>query len=152
MHWHWRMHAELGTAEAWLAAGDIANARREADGFLRTALSVAEPNMQVLAWDIQARIARKEKDHHGAWKCIENALALIERFEIPAASWQVHRTAWDWYSDQNNQSSADQHRARSQHAILKIADSFKPGEPLRESFLTAPPIRRVLGQGQSVSV
>jgi hypothetical protein len=32
---------------------------------------------------------------------------------------------------------------------MKIADSFKQGEPLRESLLSAAPVRRIFGQAIS---
>ena len=66
LHWRWRMHAVLGTIEAQLSAGDMANARREADGFLESALAVAEPNMRALAWEIKARVAKAANDFDDA--------------------------------------------------------------------------------------
>ncbi len=61
LHWRWRMQAALGTIEARLNAGEVAHARREADEFLESALSVAEPNMRALAWEIKARAATAGK-------------------------------------------------------------------------------------------
>ena len=149
LHWHWRLHAELGATEAFLHAGDIANARREADGFLRSALSTAEPNMQAHAWDVKSRAASAGKDFDCALECIDHALALLDRFEIPLAGWQVHRSAWDLYAQLGEREKAQSHRAQAQELITRIADTFEPGEPLRESFLTAPPIRRIFEQHTS---
>jgi tetratricopeptide (TPR) repeat protein len=146
LHWHWRLHAELGATEAFLNAGDVANARRQADGFLQSALSTAEPNMQAHAWDVKSRTARAAKDFDSATECIHNALAILDRFEIPLAGWQVHRTAWNLYAALGDREKADRHRARAQRLIMSVADSFEPGEPLRESFLAAPPIRRIFEQ------
>jgi len=146
LHWHWRLHAELGATEAFLNAGDVANARRQADGFLQSALSTAEPNMQAHAWDVKSRTARAAKDFDSATECIHNALAILDRFEIPLAGWQVHRTAWNLYAALGDREKADRHRARAQGLIMSVADSFEPGEPLRESFLAAPPIRRIFEQ------
>ena len=76
LHWHWRMHAALGATEARLSAGDIPNARREADGFLESALSVADPNLRAFAWEINSRVARAEGNARTARAHIENALAV----------------------------------------------------------------------------
>jgi len=50
LHWYWRMNAQLGLSSVWLASGDLRKARLEADRFLQSALSTAEPNLQALAW------------------------------------------------------------------------------------------------------
>jgi len=149
LHWHWRMHAALGATEARLSAGDILNARREADGFLESALSVADPNLRAFAWEINSRVARAEGNSHTARAHIENALAELDKLEIPVSSWQVHRTAGDLCEDEGDHAKANEHRARAQELIMKIADSFDPGEPLRASFLAVPPIHRLREQAAS---
>ena len=144
LHWRWRLHAQLGMTEARLQAGDIADAHGEADDALASALSTADPNMRALAWEMKSRVARAENDFDGARVCIDHALAILHRFDIPVAAWQVHRTAGDLYAEAGDQERAGGHRARAKELILKIADSFDCEEPLRESLLTAPPVRRVL--------
>lgn len=144
LHWRWRLHAQLGMTEARLQAGDIADAHREADDALASALSAADPNMRALAWEMKARVARAENDFDDARVCIDHALAILDRFDIPVAAWQVHGTAADFYADIEDRERADGHRARAKELILRIADSFDCDEPLRKSLLTAPPVRRVL--------
>src|SRR5262249_52886969 len=100
-------------------------------------------NMQVLAWEIKARVAGAEQDHAGAWRCIEQALAILRRFELPIVAWQVHRTASNWFREEGDQARAAEHRAQAEEVIMYIANSFEPGEPLRESFLAAPHVQRV---------
>ncbi len=100
--------------------------------------------MRALAWEIKARIARTARDFDEAGRCIESALAILERFEIPVTAWQVHRTAWDLYADQGDAERADRHRARAIEVTRQLADSFEQGDPLIESFLNAPPVRRIL--------
>ena len=150
LHWRWRLHAQLGMTEARLQAGDIADAHREADDVLAYALSAADPNMRALAWEIKSRVARAENDFDGARVCIDRALAILDRFDIPVAAWQVHRTAGDLYVDLGDRKRAERHRARAKEVIMRLADSFEQGEPLRESFLTAAPVQRILGQVVSV--
>jgi len=149
LHWRWRLHAQLGITEARLQAGDIAGAHREADGLLQSALSTADPGMRALAWEIKSRVARAGKDRTGARGYIDNALAILDQFDIPVSAWGVHATAWDFYSDEGDYEKANRHRARAQELVMRVADSFEPEEPLRESFLTAPPIRRIFEQSTS---
>jgi DNA-binding winged helix-turn-helix (wHTH) protein/tetratricopeptide (TPR) repeat protein len=147
LHWRWRLHAQLGMTEARLQAGDIAGAHHEADDVLASALSTADPNMRALAWEIKSRVARAEKDFDGARACIHSALAILDKFDIPVAAWQVHRTAWDLCADEGDRVQAEEHRQRAQELVMRIADSFEHDEPLRKSLLTAPPVRRVLVEG-----
>jgi DNA-binding winged helix-turn-helix (wHTH) protein/tetratricopeptide (TPR) repeat protein len=149
LHWQWRMHATLGAAEVLLVSGDSAAAHREADGLLQSTLEKADPNMQVLAWEIKARVAVAEQDPAGARRCIEQALAILRRFELPIVAWQVHRTASNWFREEGDQARAAEHRARAEEVIMNIANSFEPGEPLRESFLAAPHVQRVLARRAS---
>jgi DNA-binding winged helix-turn-helix (wHTH) protein/tetratricopeptide (TPR) repeat protein len=146
LHWHWRMHVRLGLSEAWLQAGDVPNARLEVDDFLDSALSMAEPNMQALAWETQARVAGAEKDTSRARQCLESALAILDKFDIPVSAWRVHATAWHLYRDLGDYEKADGHRARAKEIIKRVADSFEPGEPLRLSLLAARPIRNIFEQ------
>jgi tetratricopeptide (TPR) repeat protein len=149
LHWRWRLHAQLGMTEARLQAGDIAGAHREADSLLQSALSAADPGMRALAWEIKSRVARAGKDRASARVYIDNAVAILDKFDIPMAAWHVHRTAGDLCADEGDHRSAGENRTRAKDFIVKMADSFEPGEPLRQSFLTAPPVRRVFEYGAS---
>jgi len=145
LHWIWRMMAQLGLSNVWLQSGNISNARLEADGFLESALSTADPHLQALAWEMKSRVAMAENDWAGAGKFIEQALAIVEQFGVPVAGWQVHATAWQLYRRAKNGGAAEVNRARAQACILKIANSFAKDEPLRKSFLSARPVARILG-------
>ena len=147
LHWRWRLHAQFGMTEARLQAGDIVDAHCGADDVLATALTTADPGMRALAWEMKSRVVRAENDLNAARACIDHALAILDRFDIPVAAWQVHRAAWDLYAQIGDRERAHGHRARAEELILRIADSFEQDEPLRESLLTAPPVRHVLGQG-----
>src|SRR5215813_15397380 len=48
LHWFWRMTAQLGLSNVWLASRSLGRARSEADRFLASALSTAEPNLHAL--------------------------------------------------------------------------------------------------------
>ncbi len=75
---------------------------------------------------------------------IGKARAIVGMLDAPVAAWQVHRTAWEVYADCGVAEKAGKHRELARHLIMSIADSFDSGEPLRESFLSAQPVQRVL--------
>jgi tetratricopeptide (TPR) repeat protein len=148
-HWYFRAHARLGVIEARLLAADPAGAQREVDGSLAGALRGAEPNVCALAWEMKSRVARAEKDFAGARACIDNALAIVDKFDIPVAGWRVHSSACDLYGGDADRERADEHRSRAKELIMRIADSFQNDEPLRESLLTAQPVRHLFGLSAS---
>jgi tetratricopeptide (TPR) repeat protein len=147
LHWYWRMNAERGLSTVWLASGNLRKARREADRFLQSALSTAEPNLHTLAWEMDARVAMAEKDWRGAEDKIEKGLAVLQRFEIPTTAWRVHATRSDLCRQAKNEAAAETERARAEAIILALANSFAPNDPLRDAFLAAPEVRGILRVG-----
>jgi tetratricopeptide (TPR) repeat protein len=144
LHWFWRMTAQLGLSEVWMHSGKLIKARSDADGFLQSALSTADPHVQALAWELQARVAIAEQDWAAAEGCIQKALAVLQNFELPMAAWRVRATAWDLYRDAGNKEAADEHLERAASCVLRIANSFPLEEPLRQTFLAAPAVRRIV--------
>jgi tetratricopeptide (TPR) repeat protein len=147
LQWYWRMNAQLGLSNLWLASGNLRKARLEADRFLQSALSTAEPNLQALAWELGARVSMAEKDWKNAEQQIEKGLEVLQRFEIPTTAWRVHATRSDLYRQTKDETAAEAERARAEAIILTLASSFTPDDPLRRSFLAATPIRRILRVG-----
>jgi len=141
LHWMWRMTAQHGLSNVWLEAGDLSNARREADSFLESALSTADPYLHVLAWEMSARLAMKRQEWIHAEESIRKALAVLHNFEIPLAAWRAHATAWEFYGKTKENAAAKEHRRGARTAIFMIADSFPPEEELRKLFLSAAPIK-----------
>jgi len=144
LHWTWRMTAQLESSNAWLLSGNILNARTTAEGFRESALSTADPYMHALAWDLKARVAIAENDLKGAREFIQQALPIVDKFEILVAAWQVYATAWQLYRHVKEHKVAEANRERAETCILKIANSFASDEPLRATFLAAAPVRRIL--------
>ncbi len=144
LYWYWRLQAQLGMSRARLETGDLANARREADSFLESALSTDDPNLQSLAWEMKARIAIAREEWSEAESFVAQAIAILQRFEVPIAAWRVHATAWDVYRQLKQEDKAEQQRNAAETVVRAIANSFAPDEPLREIFLTSDPVRRVL--------
>jgi DNA-binding winged helix-turn-helix (wHTH) protein len=144
LHWMWRMIAQLGLSEAWLQSKKIEQATLEAESFSQFAFQAADPHLQALAWEMQARIALFKQDWAHAEDCVHKAVEILRRFEVPVAAWRVHATACQLYARKNRYAEAEAHRERAQACILKIANSFANDEPLRELFLSAAPIARIL--------
>jgi tetratricopeptide (TPR) repeat protein len=152
LHWYWRIHAQFGLVNTWLAAGKLEDANVEAGRLLETALATADPSLQALAWEGNARLGLAEKNWQSAEKSVQNCQAILEKFEIPTAAWRVDGTAWEFYQQTKNPKAAEAHRKRAEACILKIANSFAPEEPLRATFLAAAPIRRILGENVPAKV
>jgi DNA-binding winged helix-turn-helix (wHTH) protein/tetratricopeptide (TPR) repeat protein len=144
LHWIWLRMAELESSNTWLIAGNVSMARAEADSFLVSALSIADPHLQALAWELKTRVAMAEHDWKGARESMQQALAIVDKFEILIAAWQTHATAWDLYRQEKDHTTAETHRQSAEAAILKIAESFAPDETLGAAFLASAPVRRIL--------
>jgi len=145
LYWYWRMQAQHGAAAAWLGSGEPAKARREADKFLEAALSTEDPNLQARAWEMEARIAMAGEAWGEAEEFLSHALEILQRIDVPMAAWQVHATGCNLYRELRQADKAEQQQRKAEMAVRSIVDSFAPGEPLREIFLSAPPVRQVLG-------
>jgi len=145
LHWYWRIHSQLGVVNTLLASGNLDNARGEAALLLESALATADPSLQALAWEANARLDMMEKSWKSADKSVQNGLTLTGKFEIPSAAWRLDATAWDLYRHARNEEMAETHRKRAEICLLKIANSFAPEEPLRATFLAAAPVCRILG-------
>jgi hypothetical protein len=85
-----------------------------------------------------------DRDLQRARKCVDHALSTMEGFEVPLAAWRVHGSAAELYRRLGHHAAAGRHRAFGRATILKLANSLADDEPLRETFLSAPPVRRIV--------
>jgi tetratricopeptide (TPR) repeat protein len=141
--WIWRMPLESALTELWLAKGDVVQARLQAERFLAITLAKAERTWQVLAWEMNARVAMAAHDLTRAQDCIAKGLSAMEGFEVPLAAWRVHATAFELYQNSGDRDSAERHLAHSREAFMKLANSL-PTEELRQTYLSAPVVRKIL--------
>jgi hypothetical protein len=93
---------------------------------------------------MKSRIAIADEDWTRARDHVDQAFAVLEKFDVPVAAWRVHATAWDLLLHAKDSNAAETHRARAEAYVLAIANSFAPDEPLRKTFLEAAPVRRIL--------
>jgi tetratricopeptide (TPR) repeat protein len=147
--WYGRMQLESALTELWLAKGDLAQARPQAESFLKIALATAEHTWQALAWEVNARVAIAELDLTRAHTCIANGLSAMVGFEVPLAAWRVHTTAFELYQNSGDRDLAERQLALSRATIMKLANSMSAEEPLRAKFLSAPMVRKILGDGET---
>ena len=146
--WYFRMLLESALTDLWLTKRDPERARPEADRFLSATLMTAERTWQALAWEANARVAVAQRDFDRAHDCVAKALSTIEGSEVPLAAWRVQATAAELYQGEKDSHSAEHYRELSRATILKLADSLAADEPLRKTFLSAPSIRKVLGNAE----
>jgi DNA-binding winged helix-turn-helix (wHTH) protein len=144
--WYWRMPLAAGLTELWLATGDRVRARLEAERFLEMALATPERTSQGLAWEVNARVALANQDHARARDCIAQGVSTVQGFEVPLAAWPVHATAADIEDASGNIEPARLHRNLSRATIMQLANSLPEQEPLRQIFLSAPAVTRVLSR------
>ncbi|HEY2402651.1 MAG TPA: hypothetical protein VGI23_20020 [Steroidobacteraceae bacterium] len=142
--WHWRMALAQGLTEVWLATGDRFRAQEEGGRFLEMSLATADQHYQGLAWEVNARVALESGDLPRARDCIAKALAAVQGFEVPLAAWRVHATAARIEEQSGHLETSRSQRDISRATILRLADSLPEQEPLRERFLSAPVIARIL--------
>jgi AAA ATPase domain/Transcriptional regulatory protein, C terminal len=144
--WYWRMPLAAGITELCLALDDCAGARQEAERFLEMVLATTERTSQGLAWELNARVALANQDHARARDCIAHGVSTVQSFEVPLAAWPVHATAADIEEASGNIEPARLHRNLSRATIMQLANSLPAQEPLRQIFLSAPAVTRVLSR------
>jgi hypothetical protein len=147
--WLWRMPIESALAEVWLAKGDLTRARPQAERSLKIALATAEHTWQALAWELNARVAMAELDLTRAQNCTANGLCAMEGFEVPLAAWRVHATAAEIYRRMKSRELEERHLALSRETVMKLANSLPAEEPLRQTFLSAPMVRKIFAEGDT---
>ena len=143
--WFQSMHLQAGLVELWLAKGDLARARFEAERFLAVSLATAERTYQGLAWEVAARVAIAADESVRAEGCIAKALSTIEGYEVPLAAWRVHGTAGAIYERAGTHDLAAQHRRHGRAIIMKLANSLEAKDPLRSKFLSNPSVSTIVG-------
>ena len=144
LDWYWRMPLAAGLTELWLAKGDLVRARLEAERLVDLALATEERTWHGLAWELNARVALANRDHDRAQECIGKAVFTVRGFKVPLAAWRVHATAAHIEEEFGNLESARSHRDLSRATIMQLANSMEQQEPLRNIFLSAPPVTWVL--------
>ena len=150
--WFSRMPLQWWLAEAFLSKGELEKARVEAEEFLTVTLASEERTFRALAYETNARIAIANQEFARAQDLTTKALEAMDGFEVPLAHWRVHGTAAELYGRLGNRDLAERHRESSCATIMELASSLPAEEPLRNTFLSAPLVSKILGDRQSPSL
>jgi tetratricopeptide (TPR) repeat protein len=137
LHWYWRLHAQVGLVRAWLQAGRLAPARAEADRLTEAVQAIADPNLQLLAWEARAQVAMATSDWAEAGRYLDRAFAILARIEVPISAWRVYATSSAWSRKIGESERAALHQERARAHLTSLVDSFDRTEPLRSTLLAA---------------
>jgi hypothetical protein len=66
-------------------------------------------------------------------------------FEVLLAAWRVHATAFELHQNSGDRDSVERHLTLSRETVMKLANSLPTEEPLRRTYLSAPVVRKILG-------
>jgi hypothetical protein len=141
--WYRRMFAQLGAGETWLALGELTKSAAEADGFVDAALEHGDGYLKARALELRARVAFASEQTDIAERYVQRALETIALYDVPLVVWRVQSTAW-MVLQETQPSSAETHRLAAERAIHQLAGTLNTVQPLRQSFLGAGLVRRVL--------
>jgi hypothetical protein len=70
----------------------------------------------------------------------------MEGFEVPLAAWRIYATAAELCQRMKSRELAECNLALSYETIRKLANSLPEEEPLRQTFLATPAIRKILDE------
>ena len=90
-----------------------------------------------------------ELDLTRAQNFIAKGLCAMKGFEVPLAAWRVHATACELYQNSDDRDLVQRHLALSRATIMNLANSLPAEERLRQTFLSSPAIRKILGDGET---
>ena len=147
--WYWRTLIESALTELWLAKGELARARPHAENSVKLALATDERTLQALALEANARVALAEENLDCVQDSLAKAIKAMEGFEVPLARWRVDAAAAELHQRLGNQDLANNHRELSRDTIMRLANSLPTEDPLRHTFLSAPMIRKILGDAET---
>jgi len=138
MDWYWKMPLESALTELSLKRGNLEQARIEAGRFVEISQATAERTWQALAWEASARVAIAGFDLQDGQRCIRNAIAAMEGFDLPVAFWRVHATAMQVFLE-----ATEEHKRFSAGVIGQLAESLQEFPSLQDTFLSSELVRSV---------
>jgi hypothetical protein len=146
-----RIPLQLELVEAYLAKRDLPRARLEADRMLEAVLVTADapgkpwPGTQAHAWrstkETSLMLTAKSK----------NALDTTRGFDVPLASWRVHKTAALVSSINGNTGMRDFHSVHAREVVFSLFKSLDSHSALQQTFRSSPAISEILGNDHEVA-
>jgi len=151
LSWYWLIALQLELVDAYLAKGDLCLARLEADGMLEASLATAERTWQAVAFDASARVAIEQGDVGRADGELRNADEAMQGFDVPLASWRVHKTAALVSGLHSNPELRDFHLAGAREIVLSLLKSLDSRPALQQIFRSSPAVSEIFGDDQEVA-
>ena len=108
----------------WLAKGDVAQARPQAEAFSEDFVDDRRTRMASAGLGGECRVAMGEPDLMRAHDSIAKWISAMGGFEVPPAAWRVHATAFELYRNSGDRALAERHLALSRATIMKLANSM----------------------------
>jgi tetratricopeptide (TPR) repeat protein len=148
MDWSWQMPLSLWLGDGWLALGDAARARGEAERLLDLAAASGERTYLALARRNLALLEAAAGRGRRAAAQIAGALRALRGVDAPVAAWQVYGAAARLRGGRGRSAGA-RHRRAGAAAVRRLSDALAPAAPLRRTFLASPEVQEVMRGGGS---
>jgi DNA-binding winged helix-turn-helix (wHTH) protein/tetratricopeptide (TPR) repeat protein len=140
LEWVYEAQLHLGLSECWLARGDLAQARREAEQMCALAAQPGDRTYLALGRRALAEIALADQNWDEAEAELSRALAAIQGETLPLAEWRVYATAARLQQRRHRKAEAAHYWDRSLGVLHHLADSLGDETPLRRHLLAHLPI------------
>lgn len=128
--------------ESLLRGGDAELARESLRGFARR-VGQGRGYFRVAYLRSAAVLARWNGDTAKTLSHLREAFELAERLELPGEVWQVGASLGETYEERGEMGRSDRAFGRAAVVVRRLSSKIPDGE-LREGFLAAPQVRRVL--------
>ena len=132
--------------EALLRGGDAELARESLRSFARR-VGRGRGHFRVAYLRSAAVFARWNGDSDGALSHLREALELAERLELPGEIWQVGGALGEAHEERGETGPSERAFGRAAVVVRRLSSKIPEGD-LRERFLAAPRVRRVLEKGR----
>jgi tetratricopeptide (TPR) repeat protein len=142
MKWRYSMHLFASYAKFWLARGDIAKAKDNADLCLEIAMRTNSQKYLIIGWRLKGEIALLNKQSDEAEDALRQALTIAKAIENPTQLWKTYLTMGRLHIKAKRQEMAEQAYGAAREIINKIIASLQDPE-FRTSLMSCPPIRQI---------
>ena len=135
--WHWRLALEWGTADAYLAIGEMDGARQHSEALWTLAQATRERNWRALAGESVARVALSRGELTLAADRLREAWDETLEGELPLVSWRLHAVEAMLMQLGGDAAGRDRHRQASAAALETLAGSLPQDHPGRATLAKA---------------
>ncbi len=114
-----------------IAAGDLGQARQQANRLFDLARPAPDRNNLALAYWYLARIAEAEGNLAEAGSHLYEAVTLLDGAELPHTAWRVYQAAARFHARAGDAGNAADFSSRRDRAIAVLASNFDAADPMR---------------------